>query len=41
MRALIFRLIALNERSRADRSALEELPLFISAASAIAGLHGS
>ncbi len=41
VRALIFRLIALNERSRADRSALEELPLFISAASAIAGLHGS
>jgi uncharacterized protein (TIGR02569 family) len=41
VRALIFRLIALNEPSRVDRSALEELPLFISAASAIARLHGS
>jgi uncharacterized protein (TIGR02569 family) len=41
VRAIIFRLIALNERSRVDRSAMEELPLFLSAASAIERLHGS
>jgi hypothetical protein len=41
VRAIIFRLIALNERSRFDRSAIEELPLFLNAALAIARLHGS
>lgn len=41
VRAIIFRLIALNERSRFDRSALDELPLFLNAASAIERLHGS
>jgi uncharacterized protein (TIGR02569 family) len=41
VRAIIFRLIALNERSRFDRSALEELPLFLNAASAIERLHVS
>ncbi len=41
VRAIIFRLIALNERSRSDRSALDELPLFLNAASAIERLHGS
>ncbi len=35
VRALVFRLIALNERSRFDRAALDELPLFLSAASMI------
>jgi uncharacterized protein (TIGR02569 family) len=41
VRAIIFRLIALNERSRFDRSALDELPLFLNAASAIERLHVS
>jgi hypothetical protein len=41
VRAIIFRLIALNERSRFDRSALGELPLFLNAAPAVERLHGS
>ncbi len=41
VRAIIFRLIALNERSRFDRSALDELPIFLNAASAIERLHVS
>jgi len=41
IRAIIFRLIAQNERCRFDRSAHKKLPLFLNAANAIERVHGS
>lgn len=38
VRALVFRLVALNERSRSERLVLDELPLFLSAAAMIENL---